>query len=158
MSDRPADDLAGAILDGRPIDWASAESSEDLDERSLVPYLQTVARIADLYRNATATAAVTSEDSSDALEHGAPHSSSIPTHWGHLRVLERIGRGGFGNVYRAWDSKLDREVALKLLADRDVPGDSTAIVEEGRLLARVHPRNVVTITAPTGRHGWAWMS
>ena len=47
MSERLADALAGAILDGRPIDWTSAESSEDLSERSLVPYLHTVARIAD---------------------------------------------------------------------------------------------------------------
>ena len=70
----------------------------------------------------------------------------MPSQWGHLRVLERIGHGAFGDVYRAWDSRLDREVALKLLAENDsLPDEGSAIVEEGRLLARVHHRNVVTI-------------
>ena len=68
-------------------------------------------------------------------------------HWGHLRVLDRIGYGAFGQVFRAWDTRLDREVALKLLpADRaagDLPASS--IIQEGRLLARVHHPNVVTI-------------
>ena len=35
--------------------------------------------------------------------------------WGHLAVLEKIGEGSFGAVYRARDGKLQREVALKLL-------------------------------------------
>jgi TolB-like protein/Tfp pilus assembly protein PilF len=145
VGDGLADHLAGAILDGRPIDWASAESSDDLDGRSLVPYLQTVARIADLYRSVGATRSMPSPEPRDA-EHGVPRTGAIPTEWGHLRILERIGRGGFGDVYRAWDSKLDREVALKLLLERDALSDQgSAIIEEGRLLARVHHRNVVTI-------------
>ena len=68
--------------------------------------------------------------------------------WGHLQILEPIGRGAFGDVYRAWDSRLDREVALKLIpASLPIAGASPAasIIEEGRLLARVRHPNVVTI-------------
>ena len=67
-------------------------------------------------------------------------------HWGHLRLLERIGRGAFGEVYRAWDTRLDREVALKLLpAPAAKGGLASSIIHEGRLLARVKHPNVVTI-------------
>jgi serine/threonine protein kinase len=50
-------------------------------------------------------------------------------------------------VYRAWDTRLDREVALKLLPAGSSSGDrpASAIIHEGRLLARVRHSNVVTI-------------
>ena len=62
-------------------------------------------------------------------------------------MLERIGRGAFGVVYRAWDVRLDREVALKLLPARSSEDSDrgTAIIEEGRALARVRHPGVVTL-------------
>jgi eukaryotic-like serine/threonine-protein kinase len=121
-------DLAGAILDGDAIDWASAVDTADETERPLLDELRLLSALADLHRVAK------------------------PEYWGHLRVLERIGRGAFGEVYRAWDTRLDREVALKLLpagsSGGDTPAatfDANSIIQEGRLLARVHHANVVTI-------------
>ena len=74
MGDRAAEDLAGAILDGRAVNWAAAESNA-VAERSLVPYLRIVARIAELYRNADASrssGSVTVDDAeAAALEAGA---------------------------------------------------------------------------------------
>src|SRR5262249_51449939 len=55
--------------------------------------------------------------------------------------LREIGRGGHGVVCRAWDTRLAREVALKLLVD-DPSGDTIA---EARRLARVSHPGIVSI-------------
>ena len=116
-------DLAGAILDGEDVDWASADSSAGPSERPLLEPLRLLATIAHVHRQ-----------------------PPDPQQWGPLRVLDRIGRGAFGQVYRAWDTRLDREVALKLLpADRANDARGSTLVHEGRLLARVRHPNVVTI-------------
>ena len=61
-----------------------------------------------------------------------------------LRILAEIGRGSFGRVYRAWEPRLQREVALKLL--NSVPAESEeAVVAEARLLAQIRHDNVVTV-------------
>src|ERR1700722_3274327 len=38
--------------------------------------------------------------------------------WGRYRLIERVGEGSFGNVYRAWDPELEREIAIKILHRR----------------------------------------
>jgi Tol biopolymer transport system component/predicted Ser/Thr protein kinase len=118
-------ELAGAILDGTPIDW----SGIDGEDEQLVAALKLVGEVTNFHRDL--------QRDSPVSETGAPLE-----HWGHLRVLERIGRGSFGEVYRAWDTRLDREVALKLLPAQPAAGD---VVNEGRLLARVRHPNVVAI-------------
>jgi len=120
-------ELAGAILDGDPIDWPLVESGADDRDRSLIDQLKLLARVADLHRR--------------------PRVPEPGDDWGHLRVLERIGSGAQGVVYRAFDTRLDREVALKLLPAEvdDAAGRTSAIIDEGRLLARVHHPNVVTL-------------
>jgi TolB-like protein/Flp pilus assembly protein TadD len=147
-------DLAGAVLDGTPIDWAAAESNADETNRPLLEQLRVLATLADVHRclprSLTAAVVDDAEDRGEQLEH-----------WGHLRVLERIGSGAFGDVYRAWDPRLDREVALKLLpADRATgDGPASSIIQEGRLLARVRHPNVVTIygAEEIGRRVGLWM-
>jgi serine/threonine protein kinase len=67
--------------------------------------------------------------------------------WGHLEIREKIGEGGFGEVYRAWDRNLHREVALKLLKAGISAEDARArtMLHEGRMLARVRHPNVITV-------------
>lgn len=65
-------------------------------------------------------------------------------------VLELVGSGGMGEVYRAYDSKLKREVALKLLrhaaASNEALGDaSTRLMREAQAMARLSHPNVLPV-------------
>jgi serine/threonine-protein kinase len=66
---------------------------------------------------------------------------------GHYEIVEKLGEGGMGAVYRARDAKLGRDVALKLLPDF-LAGDRerTARLErEAHLLASLNHPNVATL-------------
>src|SRR5579859_2251564 len=67
--------------------------------------------------------------------------------WGQFQLLQRLDAGGFGEVYRAWDLTLEREVALKLLLPRGLKADEeyTSIVAEARAMARVRHPNTVAV-------------
>jgi eukaryotic-like serine/threonine-protein kinase len=67
--------------------------------------------------------------------------------WGHLELKEKLGQGGFGSVYCAWDPSLRRDVALKLLEspERQSITQKETILREGRYLARIRHENVATV-------------
>jgi len=62
--------------------------------------------------------------------------------WGEFALLDRLGAGTFGEVWRAWDPALRRDVAVKFLRERVEAsgGDPQALLDEARALARIrHP-------------------
>lgn len=63
---------------------------------------------------------------------------------GQFRHSGQIAQGAFGQVYRAWDPALAREVALKLYPTVDNTL-SSEVVEEGRMLARLRHQNIATV-------------
>ena len=66
---------------------------------------------------------------------------------GRYRILEQIGQGGMGTVYRAEDSVLQRQVALKTLDRRLATDDESRerFLREGRLAGSFSHSNIVTI-------------
>src|SRR5262249_55400196 len=97
----------------------------------------------------------------------APHSGSVPPagssdlvraargsgrgssptpifRWGHLHVLSKLGSGSFGEVFRAFDPALQREVALKLWRI-DPALEAESFLAEARRLARVSHPNVLSV-------------
>lgn len=79
----------------------------------------------------------------DVLGGLGPDTLAPGTTWGTLEIREKVGEGSFGEVYRAWDPALCREVALKL--QRRAGSSPDAYVAEARRLARVRHPNVLII-------------
>lgn len=133
--------LVAAIADGTPVDWPS-------DESPLIEQLQHLERLVqahDAVRSAAPRRARAQETLLTEARRKAATADTFHVHWGPLVVFEKIGRGSFGDVYRAWDPRLEREVALKLIPEDVSAAATSPVVEEGRLLARVRHPNVMTV-------------
>src|SRR5882672_6877632 len=65
----------------------------------------------------------------------------------HYRVLEQIGAGGMGVVYRARDEQLERDVAIKLLPSRVLADEDARkrFRKEALSLARLNHPNIATV-------------
>jgi WD40 repeat protein len=61
----------------------------------------------------------------------------------HYRILERLGGGGLGEVYKAEDLRLGRVVALKMLAAGDGPAPS--LLDAARAAAALNHPNIATV-------------
>ena len=135
-NDRDIVDVIRSIASGSSVDWDSAGATPaDASTKSVLEELRVIARIAEVHGVSRTDAAAVDDGVEGRLQS-----------WGPLTVLEPIGRGAYGDVYRAWDSRLDRDVALKLLRHTARTSDADApVIEEGRLLARVRHPNVVTV-------------
>jgi len=66
---------------------------------------------------------------------------------GPYEIIEPIGKGGMGEVYRARDTKLDRDVAIKVLPDEFAQDKERLdrFEREARLLAQLNHANVATL-------------
>lgn len=133
------DRLAEAVLEGQAVDWEAAFRSATASGGRRIRALETLARIGALHQTLQA------EDLPEPEAQVAEPSSAEPVlgRWGHLDLLEAVGAGASADVYRARDTQLDREVALKLLRARGA--SATRVLQEGRLLARVRHPNVATV-------------
>ena len=118
-----------SVTDDTALDWTAleAESLSDPDVEGTLRALQEIAAIAR------------------AFNHPAATPATPPFRWGPLDVRDFIARGAHGDVYRAWDPRLERDVALKLLRSTTGDTDPHVSIAEGRLLAKVRHPNVVAV-------------
>ena len=138
MTDTPADEpwlvsLAAAVSSGETVDWTAARGRATADEAPVVDELY---RLSLIVRGRVAADA-------DVRRNGSSEDWPAVRSWRTLLVLEPLASGFSGDVHRAWDTQLDREVAVKFLhqlADGTAPS-----LREARALARVRHPNVVTV-------------
>jgi len=147
VSDEPRDPLIEAALaatEGGDVDWA--ELRDQLPEEG-----ETIETLASLTEAMAAQRAVMAAG-------GEPGESADAEPWGTLEIRRRIGGGTFGDVYVAWDPRLQREVALKLRKAGALER-SRAWLAEARRLARVRHPNVVLVYGADVHQGRAgiWM-
>src|SRR5262245_15493969 len=145
--EEPLLDVVQGLVDGGPVDWDEVVRQRP-DLAPVVARLRQLEAISVAHR--------------ESHPHGLKEPSggvSEPTlfTWGSIEVREKLGEGGFAEVYRAWDPGLEREVALKL--SRSGPQSRPARVDrwldEARRLARVHHPNVLVVHGADVRAGRA---
>jgi len=120
--------LAARIADEQPVDWRELEKA---DAGSLGG-LREIEQLAQGFRHLQVSAVAPKTPTSNRFCFGT------------LQVLEPLGSGAQGEVWRAYDPLLDLQVALKL---RKVESGvlSNQFLDEGRRLARVRQANIVSV-------------
>jgi serine/threonine-protein kinase len=78
---------------------------------------------------------------------------------GHYKILDRIGTGGIGEVYRARDTRLGRTVAIKILRP-DIAGDPDQrerFLQDARAAARLSHPNIAALDEVAEEHGQPYL-
>lgn len=130
--------VAGRISDGSGVDWDELRVDDpNSPEARTLHKLRLVDQIAQFHR------------SLDLDPPATPPLRPTPVraigHWGPLSLIEKLASGGFGEVFRARDERLGRDVALKLLRAREGSESTEEQLQEARHLARVRHPNIVTV-------------
>ena len=82
----------------------------------------------------------------ETIQHAPPSALVVGTTLGRYIVVSRIGEGGMGEVVRAYDPKLQREVAIKRLHTGKLdPEGEARLMREAQAMAQLSHPNVVSV-------------
>ena len=114
--------IAESISDRQPVDWSRLQEGVLPEQAAVLEELRALEQVARLAEHA-------------------------PASWGPYAIIEEIGHGVFGTVYRAHDPELRRDVALKVVRppDSGAAFDPDRALQEAQRLAKVAHPNVVKV-------------
>ncbi len=130
--------IAAGIADDAALDWRLL-AKLDPDAAEAGDGLRELSQLAQVFRGLQLKS-----------ERAAP--DPVQFRFAGLDVLQQLGRGAEGEVWRAYDPMLDQEVALKL---RHVDSDTLShhFLAEGRRLAKLRHPNIVSVYGAAAQDG-----
>ncbi len=137
------DHLLDAISDGGAVEWDRERAAGHTDDETL-DVLQMIDKVARVHRGDVSPSPV------ETLLEGERV-------WGPLVIRAQLGAGVYGEVYRAYDPALRREVALKLWSSSVQSRVIEQLLAEARALAQIRHPNVLTVLGADVHDGRAGM-
>jgi serine/threonine protein kinase len=132
--------------------YAIYEAAVTLDEperqayvRSTAPDPEVADKVMAILDEMKATADSGAEYSTEAADAPPPNSLPNGTVLGRFVITGFVGQGGMGKVYSAHDPELNREVAVKVIAESAAVSSSERFVREAQAASALNHPNIVTV-------------
>jgi serine/threonine-protein kinase len=135
------EELLALVLDLPPAQRDARLDAECADDPDLRQQVATLVDAAERPGRVDRTSALVNEWLSDLDAPDLQAGEAI----GPYVVIEPIGAGGMGEVYRARDPKLGRDVAIKLLSDDAAPSDRRRFQREAQAASSLNHPHILTV-------------
>lgn len=149
-SDTPHEDLDGQL---NPDKKVGGFDLDDLAERALIPRLKAAEQLLNLIESVKAAEPEGPVDATATSDDEFFIDPRNPL--GKYRLLQELGRGGMGVVFRARDPQLERDIAIKVLSSRRMANPEWLLrfQREARAASALNHPNILTVFEIGESHG-----